>query len=320
MNNHELRDLIHPIRIPTPFLVGDVYAYLINDDKKVLIDCGPHSDESLSVVHHGLDGAGLTIADIDEIWLTHGHPDHFGQAALIRDISGAQILGHPKERNNFGNNDDAERFHAFFRKHGITAELAGMMEQQLNWLQKWQIWMEPNQWIEQGESLQSGSFSFSVHHLPGHAPGHLAFREDSSGIIFGGDVLLDHISTNAVINFDPDTGKRNRSLLQLRESLRWMCEQEGECYPGHGIQIANPAEVAQKHLNDQEVRYRHVCKVLEQKPASLFELTQQMFPQILKPEQTFLTLSEVMGYLDWGIEEGVITEDQQEGHPVYSIN
>ncbi len=79
----QIRDLIIPLRIPTPFAVGDVFSYLIKDEKNVLVDCGHYTAEALSHLKAQLREQGLLVQDIDEIWLTHGHPDHFGQAAHI---------------------------------------------------------------------------------------------------------------------------------------------------------------------------------------------------------------------------------------------
>ena len=96
---------IYPIKIPTPFAVGDVFSYLIKDEKNVLVDTGQYTDDAFECVRYHLSEQELTIEDIDEIWLTHGHPDHYGQAAQLADRAGATVFGHPLERSNFGGND-----------------------------------------------------------------------------------------------------------------------------------------------------------------------------------------------------------------------
>jgi len=303
-------DCIHPIRIPTPFLVGDVFSYLIKDEKIILVDCGHYSKETEKKLRNEFETQNLSLSDIDEIWLTHGHPDHFGLAKKLRELSGATIFGHPKEKNNFGNNEDAALFEEFFKKHGIPAEFNSLMQEQLQWLQKWQLWMTPDVWLDESTELSSGSMSFNVKHLPGHAPGHVAFY--SNDLTFGGDVLIDHISTNAVINFDTETRRRNKSLLQQRASLQWMARQTNNVLPGHGIIITDPETVAMKHLNEQEQRYEEVINFMEnaKEPLTLYQITKALMPQINQPEQVYLTLSEVMGYLDWAAEQGEIAIDE----------
>lgn len=297
---------IIPIRISTPFAVGDVFSYLMMDEKVVLVDCGHHSTHSQEILDYTFSNNGLSIADLDEIWLTHGHPDHFGMAARLADRSGARVLGHAKERANFAGNTDGELFEAFFSNQDIPENLIRQMVDQLQWLQQFQNPIEP-EWISDGAALETGTHTFKAKHTPGHAPGHLVFYSDG-GIIFGGDLLLEHISTNALINFDPDTQQRNLSLVQYRESLQWIRSLRGRIRPGHGKMVASIRSVADAHLNNHVERYRHVQNLLAEQPQTLFELATELFPDALQKGAIFLALSEVMGYLDWGMQEEVIVQ------------
>ncbi|MDZ7683373.1 MAG: MBL fold metallo-hydrolase [Fodinibius sp.] len=249
---------VHPICIATPFAVGDVFCYLIVDEKVVLVDAGPYTDEANGQLSREFQEHGLRISDLDEIWLTHGHPDHFGQVARIVEQSGARVYGHPQERTNFAGNDDGDLFEDFFRQHRIPSRMIREMVQQLDWLQQYQQPIEP-EWIAEGDQLTSGALTATVKHTPGHAPGHVVFESDQ-GVIFGGDLLLGHISTNALINFDPDTDRRNQSLLQYRQSLQWMRQQEGMVLPGHGNIIEEVTEVADHHLSAHDKRYHKIRK------------------------------------------------------------
>lgn len=306
---HFTHPFVHPIRISTPFAVGDVFSYLIKDKKNVLVDIGQYTDDAFSVIVEQLGNFDLNVRDIDEIWLTHGHPDHFGQAARLADRAGAAVYGHPKERANFAGNDDSNLFENFFREHNIPEKFVRQMVDQLDWLQQFQLAVEP-EWIKDGDKLSSGSLTVTAHHTPGHAPGHVVFNSDQD-IIFGGDLLLEHISTNALVNFDPDSGRRNESLLQYRESLQWIRKQEGTILPGHGQIIEQPSKVADHHLNEHEKRYQKIQELLQQQPMSLMELSYEMFPDPIKNGAIFLVLSEVLGYLDWGIKEEIIELDPQ---------
>lgn len=303
-----LGNRVFPITVSTPFAVGDVYSYLIKDDKIVLVDCGQKTDTAYAQIKDGLKKQGLEIKDIDEIWLTHGHPDHFGQAALLAETSGAVVKGHAKERSNFAGNSDPDLFEDFFSQHDIPPERIDEMLNQLDWLQQYQEAIEP-EWITEKDELCSGRLTFHIKHAPGHAPGHVVFYE-RGGLIFGGDVLLEHISTNALINFDPDTGTRNKSLLQYRQSLQWMKNLDGLILPGHGKQIENITRIAKNHLIAQQERYHQIIDILQQQSYALYELCRVLFPDALQRGEHFLVLSEVLGYLDWGIEEGIIRKEK----------
>lgn len=310
----EQKDIV-PVRIPTPFAVGEVCCYLIMHEKIVLVDCGHYSDDALYMIKNVLRNGQLDWSDIDEIWLTHGHPDHFGQAARLAERSGAVVVGHPKERSNFAGNSDRDLFATFFEEYHIPDLFISAMIKQLEWLQQYQQPVEP-EWVEDGELLETGDMEFRVKHTPGHAPGHICFYSDE-GIIFGGDLLLEHVSTNALINFDPETNRRNRSLLQYRESLEWIRTRTGMVLPGHGNFIHNIRVVSDHHLEEHEKRFLNICNLIQKHPMSLTEIGSQVFPDIMNRENIFLILSEITGYLDWGRQEGKIEEIEQKGTIMY---
>ena len=115
--DHLMHKVVFPIVIPTPFAVGDVHSYLIKDEKVILVDCGPDTDEAYDRIASTLREQHLSMNDLDEIWLTHGHPDHYGQAARLADESGAIVKGHAEEAANFASNSNTELFRNFFEKH-----------------------------------------------------------------------------------------------------------------------------------------------------------------------------------------------------------
>ena len=68
----------HRIAIPTPFAVGRVNLYLIDDDPLTLVDAGPNSGSSLDSLQSGLHRLGKSIETIRRGVVTHQHIDHIG--------------------------------------------------------------------------------------------------------------------------------------------------------------------------------------------------------------------------------------------------
>src|SRR3954453_6034677 len=82
---------IRRLQIPTPFAVGRVNCYLIEDDPLTLVDTGPNSGKSLGELEHQLSHLGFAIADLELVILTHQHIDHLGLVEIIADRSGADV-------------------------------------------------------------------------------------------------------------------------------------------------------------------------------------------------------------------------------------
>src|ERR1700761_9079602 len=82
---------IRPLLIPTPFSVGPVNAYLIEDEPLVLLDTGPNYSVALSSLEAGLAEQGRRVEEIGLVLLTHQHYDHLGLAAAVQARSGAEV-------------------------------------------------------------------------------------------------------------------------------------------------------------------------------------------------------------------------------------
>ena len=77
--------------IPTPFAVGRVNCYLIEDDPLTLVDTGPNSATSLTTLEAALAEHGRQVEDLERIVITHQHIDHIGLVQILADRSGAEV-------------------------------------------------------------------------------------------------------------------------------------------------------------------------------------------------------------------------------------
>ncbi len=82
---------IHRLSIPTPFAVGRVNCYLVDDDPLTLVDTGPNSGDALDELELALAGHGRRIEDLERVVITHQHIDHLGLVDIIARRSGAEI-------------------------------------------------------------------------------------------------------------------------------------------------------------------------------------------------------------------------------------
>ena len=83
--------MIHRLSIPTPFMVGRVNCYLIDDDPLTLVDCGPNSGKALDELERALGGHGRRIEDLERIVITHQHLDHLGLVDILARRSGEEV-------------------------------------------------------------------------------------------------------------------------------------------------------------------------------------------------------------------------------------
>ena len=82
---------IHRLAIPTPFAVGRVNCYLIDDEPLTLVDAGPNSGRALDELQKALELHGKAIDDLELVIVTHQHIDHIGLVEIIASRSGAEV-------------------------------------------------------------------------------------------------------------------------------------------------------------------------------------------------------------------------------------
>ncbi|NDP48565.1 MAG: MBL fold metallo-hydrolase, partial [Sulfuriferula multivorans] len=117
--------------------------------RAALIDPGGEAERLLAeVAQRGLQ--------LEKILLTHGHLDHVGAAAELRERLGIPIIGPQRE----------EQFWLDLLPH--QAELFNFPPA---------VAFTPDQWLDDGDTVEVGSLRFSVLHCPGHTPGHVVFYQ-----------------------------------------------------------------------------------------------------------------------------------------------
>ena len=143
-----------------------------------------------------------------KILLTHGHMDHAGGAAQIKEVFDLPIIG-PHRDDKFWL-DDIET-HA--RQYGIP----GLRT------------CTPDQWLEDGDSVSFGNVTLQVHHCPGHTPGHVIFFDPQHKVAFVGDVLF----KGSVGRTDFPKGNQQQLIGSITGKL-WPLGPDVTFVPGHG--------------------------------------------------------------------------------------
>lgn len=182
-------------------------VYLLADKETgdaVVID--PTFDPSLVFAQVGEKGWTLR-----QIWLTHGHFDHFaGAAEIAQNFDPPLPIGlHPLDGDWYLNQGGAGQF-------GLSIAQPP----------------EPSIRFEHGQELRlqpEGEPVAVVQHAPGHSQGHVMFYCESLGVLFCGDVIFrEGIGRTDLAGGD---------MLTLIESIRervFTLPDETRLLPGHG--------------------------------------------------------------------------------------
>lgn len=192
----------------TPFQQNCTILFDDETREGVIVDPGGDVDVILQVIAEN----AITLK---AIWLTHGHLDHAGGAAELKEKTGLTIIGPHK--------DDLPLLQRI-ETQAATYGIDGLRS------------VVPDQWLEDGETVSFGDHVFEVYHCPGHAPGHVIYFNRSQKFAHLGDVLF----TGSVGRTDLPGGDHQTLMNSIRDKVLPLGDDVGFiCGHGPGSRIGD---------------------------------------------------------------------------------
>jgi glyoxylase-like metal-dependent hydrolase (beta-lactamase superfamily II) len=316
---------IHRIALPTPFLVGRVNCYLIEDEPLTLIDTGPNSGKSLDDLERALAGHGRRIEELELIVLTHQHMDHLGLLEILARRSGAEVasfhlLGPYLADFSRSAAADDEFAQTVMRRHGVPDDLATVLGSLAAAFRAFGSSGHVTRELRDGDELRFRDRTLKVHHRPGHSPSDTIFSDEDREMLIAGDHLLANISSNPLVSRPLAGGAdqpRPQALLQYIDSMRLTRELPARLVlSGHGDPILEHAELIDERLRMHRRRADRIVRILDAQPLTAYEIALRMWGNVAVT-QAYLTLSEVLGHLDLLVESGQVAERDRDGIAVF---
>ncbi len=309
---------IHCLRIPTPFQVGRVNTYLIEDDPLTLVDTGPNSGTALDALERMLASRGRRVEDLELIVITHQHMDHLGLVDILVRRSGAEVAALDLLAPwvaNFSEGMDADDAFAdrVMTQHGIPYDVRQALLTVSRGFRAWGGQATVTRPLAHGSLLKLRDRTLRVLHRPGHSPSDTIFHDAARGILLAADHLIKHISSNPLISrpLDGTEGvERPKALVTYLDSLRQTREMRNVSLvlSGHGIPITEHVDLIDERFRMHARRADKIRRLIAQEPRTAYELAQSMWGNVAVT-QAYLTLSELLGHVDLLVDDGSVSEE-----------
>jgi glyoxylase-like metal-dependent hydrolase (beta-lactamase superfamily II) len=209
---------VHPL--VSPWGRFGLYSFFIDAPEPAIVDTGIASSPAEGMAP-ALEALGRRIEDVRWILLTHGHIDHVGGAHALWELTGrkARVVIHEDDATMLrSRRAHVEEYLAgrgrFLDGPEGEAKVAAAADAVISGE------MEPALLVTGGETLTlGGDVTVSVHPIPGHTPGSVAYVLDGQRSVFVGDAVQVHGAANGFPGY-ADPVRYRTSLRYLRDEVR----------------------------------------------------------------------------------------------------
>ncbi|WP_435195053.1 MBL fold metallo-hydrolase [Natronomonas sp. EA1] len=298
---------------------GHVASYLLGGDELVLVDAGV-PDESAPLTD-ALHAAGLRLADIDHVVLTHPHSDHLGQVPTVLAESDATVYAPLGVRDRLRRDpaDLAAEVRANATRAGLSGErLETAVTMAVESLERNAALLPPDRvdvWVEDGDTIAPGGHELTAVHTPGHQADHLCYRGtvDGDRALFAGDMALEPFRAAAIHGGLTDAVSETfEAFYGALDTLAAL--EVDRVYPGHGPVHTAFGGTIERDRGSLDRRLRRVREALAPDGSTAPEVTTALAGD-RSPEYVFI---EVLGALSHLAATGAIGAERVDGVEVFS--
>jgi glyoxylase-like metal-dependent hydrolase (beta-lactamase superfamily II) len=280
------------------------------------------STDSLAAFRDALEEIGCRPEQIRKIICTHHHPDHFGAAAPLKELTGATVYVHPAEYERshmfVGPRADPEMVRKYFLAIGMPLQQLGYVPSPHEFWASMYAPVEPDVPLEDGQLIRVGDVEIEVVWTPGHAPGHCVMYLPRPRLMIAGDHLLPKITPH-VGYFH---GGPENPLGDFLDSQRKVQRLEVDwVLPAHGGVFTDHRHRANQIIHHHDARLQEMLDLLRKRPRAPYDLARHAFGFDIDSSIAvqFPATFETLAHLEYLCHAGQVVRTESDGQILYHV-
>ncbi|MBO0764976.1 MAG: MBL fold metallo-hydrolase [Hyphomicrobiaceae bacterium] len=257
---------------PGPFTFKGTNTYIVGTDDLVLIDPGPSDEAHLRAILATIGSRRLRY-----VLITHTHRDHIDALPALIAATGAKTAG-----------------------FGRRAAAPGARRRSASGSEFIDQDFVPDVRLEHGARVAGDGWALTAIHTPGHAPDHLCFVLEGTGVLFSGDHVMGW-NTSVIAPPEGSMADYMRSL----ELLGQRADRDCVYLPGHGGRVGEPQRLVKAFLLHRRMREQAVLDCIRSGTNTVKAIVPVIYRD-LDPKLTNAASLSVLAHVEHLISRGLV--------------
>lgn len=306
---------IWSVRLPIPLSMDHINVYLLDGDEGwTLIDAGTNTDECRQTLLDALDLPPFSSKPVDQVLITHFHPDHVGLAGYFtsgkhRDHQARLLTTRTCwHTSQLLLRDDppvpcAEHLD-FVARLGMTGMELESFKRRKPGSYVDNVLELPSSYVrlQEGQQLKIGRRVWTVYVGNGHADEHIVLLSDDN-IAVVGDQVLPSISPNLSVHYSEPGANSVGDWIESCLKFRLLLDEKTICLPGHNRSFTGAPRRCQQLIENCHQVISRIEKALS-KPKTGIEIMPDIYRRELRSAERNALIGETAGYLNFMLDTG----------------
>jgi len=295
--------------------------FITSRGDNLLVDCGWDTDDSRLALQEQLAELGSGVADIQNLVITHAHPDHCGLAGRLKQESNCTVWMHEAEeaflRSRYVEvGETLGTMDKWLVRMGLPPEDRDDLERGSMPMRFFVATVEPDKLLQGGEKIEIGDFTFEVVWTPGHSKGHICLYEPNHELLLSGDHVLPTITPNVSLHPQQDPNPLASYLDSLDRVSRLKVKR---MLPAHEWDITDFQRRVEKIVVHHEERLEEMLAAIGSHQAVTVATVAERISWNTGPYESLdawmkrSAVGETMSHLVYLLEQGRVTQSEVDG-------
>lgn len=304
---------LYSITLDLPFRLNHVNCFLAEeDDGWKVIDTGLHNEKTVSRWNDILEDK-----KVNEIIITHYHPDHFGYAGGMQEKTGARLQMTEIDANmalNAWQEAFLSSLNDKYEMAGIPSEIAdGMTKNTEDFVERVTPYPTVDSYLVEGKMIQIGKYQYEIIHTPGHSDGLVCFYNKERNMLLSTDHILPKITPNISYWFHGDPNPL-KSYLHSLEKIKAL--DADLVIPSHGKPFYGANDRIDEIMKHHEERLGVLLEAIAG-GATIYEACGKLFRKKLNIHETRFAIGETFAHLEYLRNKGECKREMRNGVYLY---